>query len=61
MTYGQSGTGKSHTLGLHKGTEGVIPNSIRQLFHKITNLNEEKSSLKYSVEVEFKQIYIKTK
>ena len=57
MAYGQTGTGKTHTLGSCKeGQEGIRPMISGQLFERVNSLKSNKS-IKVSVVVEYIQIY----
>ena len=55
FVYGQTGTGKTHTIGCRDpGNEGIIPRSIRLIFQKISNDQQ----FEYTVRLNYIQIYM---
>eukprot|EP00755_Sulcionema_specki_P004062 Sspe_Gene.29135::Locus_13664_Transcript_1_1_Confidence_1.000_Length_2524::g.29135::m.29135/K10396/KIF5; kinesin family member 5 len=54
MCYGQTGTGKSHTMSnMEKGQEGIIMQSMMYMFDKLANDPEYENEIRFS----FLQIY----
>lgn len=55
--YGQTGTGKTHTLSLHDPTHpernGIIPRMVDRVFQTV----ERNPEMEYKVEIEYVQIY----
>eukprot|EP00761_Pharyngomonas_kirbyi_P009272 gb/GECH01009288.1/.p1 GENE.gb/GECH01009288.1/~~gb/GECH01009288.1/.p1 ORF type:complete len:1001 (+),score=267.65 gb/GECH01009288.1/:1-3003(+) len=57
FVYGQTGTGKTHTLTCdEKGWEGIIPRSVKHLFELI----EEDTDHEYTINMNYIQIYMET-
>ena len=55
MAYGQTGSGKTYTMGTtNEIPEGVIPRAVRDIFHRIKNLDQQ---YEFSVRVAFVELY----
>eukprot|EP00762_Andalucia_godoyi_P001494 ANDGO_00284.mRNA.1 Kinesin heavy chain len=62
FAYGQSGTGKTHTLSnmdsLDESEYGLIPRSIQYLFEQIDHFRAKNASYEYKVTLSYIQIYL---
>jgi len=55
LAYGQTGSGKTYTMGTtNEIPEGVIPRAVRDIFHRIKNLDQQ---YEFSVRVAFVELY----
>jgi hypothetical protein len=59
FVYGQTGTGKTYTMGVLKsiefGAQGIIPNTLEYLFNQ---LKDHKNNSKFTVHLSFYHIYL---
>ena len=54
FAYGQTSSGKTHTMRGYEGCMGLIPLSIREIFKRI----EEDSGSEYAVSVSYMEVLI---
>lgn len=56
--YGQSGTGKTYTMGLNeKNSAGLITLSVDSLFNKLKEMEQSENPVEYQVNISYSEIY----
>lgn len=59
FAYGQTGSGKTHSMLGHNSDEGIAPQLVRYLFHRIEELKQKfpEERMIYTIELSFLEIY----